>query len=409
MASGCPRSFPVLRNLTIIEIELIMMILSKLIVHNQQSSKCVSIFMRTLVGFCFLSLLWIQSAFSYALEDFTNGLNRDSIPSSLKKAMWKASGGPYIADGLVETEDNMFYFLSGSTSLAVFNKNNNEVSGGWPIATNETCSSTPGCKSTWWHSRWREEELLEPLLIQRLTDLYGNLAFNNSYVADGFRKTLDTMGCMHHTPLRYGDIDGDGINELVVLLAQGYSIDWLIFSPAKQKTIFVSKLNIDDSIITSQAPSELMPWHEDSKRYQYWMQTQVNNGSPLYRPGLKAYAKLYFNDFDGDGAFDILVWRKMYESRLVGDPVAGYELKGELLGHYELVEGEYRLQATNAETVKGWLTESQQSWSMGYPRESECSGQEGQLIPEVHDPILNDPEVLETVPTSEPTPTPRDE
>lgn len=326
------------------------------------------------------------------LEDVAANKNVSSIKSIVAYAS---------ADG-----SDSYYVLDRSRLLAQISVSSQSVVGPWAIATNETCSSTPGCKSTWWHSRWREEELLEPLLTQRLTDLYGNLAFNNTYVADGFRKTLDTMGCMQHTPLRYGDIDGDGVKELVVLLAQGYSIDWLIFSPAKQKTIFASKLNIDDSIITSQAPSTLLPWHEDSKRYQYWMQTQVDSVSPLFYPGLKAYAKLYFNDFDGDGAFDILVWRKMYESRLVGDPIAGYELKGELLGHYELVEGEYRLQATSAETVKGWLTANQQSWSTGYPSKSECPGQEGQFIPEMHDPLLNDPDVLEAIPTPEPTPTP---
>jgi len=370
--------------------------------------------------FTFLALFILNSSSALSL-DLSTAAICDGNPSSKSQAALDA--GKIISEVYKNNdmrvgrclgwtnlnEGNIWYDFTSKMQVYSIDLDSKKLLGHWSLTPDESCPANQVCKSVWWQGRWREEELLEPLLTQRLTDMFGNLAFSNNYVADGHRTILDTMGCMQHTPLRYGDIDGDGINEVVVLLAQGYSIDWLIFSPAKQKTIFVSKLNIDDSIITSQAPSELMPWHEDSKRYQYWMQTQVNNGSPLYRPGLKAYAKLYFNDFDGDGAFDILVWRKMYESRLVGDPVAGYELKGELLGHYELVEGEYRLQATNAETVKGWLTESQQSWSMGYPRESECSGQEGQLIPEVHDPILNDPEVLETVPTSEPTPTPRDE
>ena len=40
---------------------------------------------------------------------------------------------------------------------------------------------------------------------------------------------------------------------LIVILAQGYSIDWLIFSPTKQKTIFNSKLTIEGFISTSRA------------------------------------------------------------------------------------------------------------------------------------------------------------
>jgi hypothetical protein len=44
--------------------------------------------------------------------------------------------------------------------------------------------------------------------------------------------------------------------------------------------------------------------------------------------------------------------------------------------------------------VKGWLTAKQLTWKKGYPSKSECAGQEGQFIPEMHDVLLNDPDVL---------------
>ena len=36
-----------------------------------------------------------------------------------------------------------------------------------------------------------------------------------------------------------------------------------------------------------------------------------------------------------------------------------------------------------------------QQWQKGYPTLSEYPGEEGQPIPEMHDPLLNDPEVLQ--------------
>jgi hypothetical protein len=46
--------------------------------------------------------------------------------------------------------------------------------------------------------------------------------------------------------------------------------------------------------------------------------------------------------------------------------------------------------------VKGWLTSNNLTWwKKGYPSKSECAGQEGQFIPEMHDPLLNDPEVMQ--------------
>ena len=46
------------------------------------------------------------------------------------------------------------------------------------------------------------------------------------------------------------------------------------------------------------------------------------------------------------------------------------------------------------QNVNGWLAAKQLSWQQGFPSRSECPGQEGQLIPELHDPLLNDPDVL---------------
>ncbi|AJQ92856.1 hypothetical protein [Gynuella sunshinyii] len=110
--------------------------------------------------------------------------------------------------------------------------------------------------------------------------------------------------------------------------------------------------------------------------------------------GYRSIAKLYVNDFDKDGHSDILVWRKMYESRLVGELLSGFKLNSQLYGHYALIDGEYHLQQTDEATIQGWLSANELTWQKGYPSSSECQGHEGELIPEMHDPLLNDPDVL---------------
>jgi hypothetical protein len=90
------------------------------------------------------------------------------------------------------------------------------------------------------------------------------------------------------------------------------------------------------------------------------------------------------------------VWRKLYLSKLLSEPVAGFDKVSDTYYHYERkVTGEYELKTDTApETIQGWLTAKNQTWQSGFPSKSECAGQEGQLIPEMHDPLLNDPDVL---------------
>ena len=104
----------------------------------------------------------------------------------------------------------------------------------------------------------------------------------------------------------------------------------------------------------------------------------------LQQAQLQQYLAEHQNDLG-----NIILWRKYFESLKQGDAK-----KDELFVHYSLVDGEYKKQPTAAETIKGWLAAKQLSWQQGFPSRSECPGQEGQLIPELHDPLLNDPDVL---------------
>jgi hypothetical protein len=53
------------------------------------------------------------------------------------------------------------------------------------------------------------------------------------------------------------------------------------------------------------------------------------------------------------------------------------------------------LSITNYGWVERLLTLYNLTWSKGYPSKSECAVEEEQLIPETHDTLLNDPEVLQ--------------
>lgn len=194
------------------------------------------------------------------------------------------------------------------------------------------------------------------------------------------------FGCYGSNPLRYGDVFGDTKNQLVVNLTY-YDLmwDWVIFSPETKSTVFSVRLSLQD-FMSAESTKE-----NTNKTYQYGSSWKQRYG----HSGLRAYAKIYIDDFDSNGKKDIVVWRKRYESRMGTDSVTGFELKKQLLAHYEPNEkGIFIRKATEEEIIKGWLESKNLTWQKGYPSKSECPGQEGQLIPEMHDPLLNDPDVL---------------
>lgn len=205
-------------------------------------------------------------------------------------------------------------------------------------------------------------------------------------------------GCLGNSPLRYGDFDGDGSpNELVVFL-DGLLI---VFSTQYNRIVFSEPLDESDWMTKDE-----MNQFFDGKpieRFQYVSQVMADNDT--IDAGIRAYAKLYFGDFDKDGNRDILAWRKSYRSKAGDDQATGFTKLRDVYQHFERdlkaqgslqagVTGEYLPQETEQDTIKQWLAENTLTWQKGYPAKSECQGSEGQIIPEMHDPLLNDPDVL---------------
>ena len=231
-------------------------------------------------------------------------------------------------------------------------------------------------------------EYIPTEIIKRYED------FHYDYPTEYAAKYVRGLGCFQDTPLRFGDINNDGTDEVVLFLAN----DIVLFSPDKERIVFSEQLSIDDWLSLEDTAEE--PENKSlpaPPSYQYLSSMLMD--AREYQPGYRGYSKLYFGDFDEDGNADILVWRKFYESYEQGSKTKGFKKLHDNFQHYERQSGadssgEFNVQLTDVADIQQWLTASQLTWSKGYPSKSECAGKEGQLIPEMHDPLLNDPDVL---------------
>jgi len=230
-----------------------------------------------------------------------------------------------------------------------------------------------------------------------------NLMILDSDFTYALHTSSPSLGCLNQSPLRYGDIDGDAQNELVLFLND----DLVVFSPEWQKIVFSSRLTTQDEMSASERKNAFPDEKETDPQYISFMGTAGKSRTSRY-PAIRSFSKIYINDFNNDNKADIVVWRKLYESRLKSDPVIGFQKVADLFIHYQLEGGEYQLQTANPavngvfewdqnqqDEIKSWLTSNNLTWQKGFPSKSECAGQEGQLIPEMHDLLLNDPDVLE--------------
>src|SRR5690554_1852325 len=272
------------------------------------------------------------------------------------------------------------YSLSGSNKLYLTNFDTRDVLGNWPLTPWAYLSPPP------------------ELIAQ---------AEEYDTIVDDFAGSLGyQVGCLSTAPLRYGDFDKDGRSELVLFIGNTLTV----FSPDYGRTIFSTWLSLNDWLTA-----------EDSLEYYLEEDFSVNKKpeNPQYEsriahkryyqsvhvPGYRGYSKIYIDDFNKDGNTDILVWKKIYLSKLEKDPQRGFDLVRDEFAHYSRdltaqqkseagVTGEYLPQDTRPETIQNWLSAKNLTWQKGFPSKSECAGEEGKLIPEMHDTLLNDPDVL---------------
>lgn len=283
------------------------------------------------------------------------------------RVMWLAEGGPYSSRFVLETENKgIFYWMSSGRSLGVFDVNIAKNIGGWSLKR--------------WPAEYKDKAISKinkhPFTHgKRGAELYDEYSSHAGTGSDA------NVGCLGEKPLRYGDVDNNSSKEIVLYLSEfDQKSDWLIFSPKKEKIIFSLRWQAKDFY--------------KGDELAYYQYPSLENQSSSQNRGFQVFAKAFLGDFNKDKVPDILVWRKRFESLATGASKKGFELKGEHFEHYSLVDGEYQPQVTIPLQIKDWLADAKLTWSKGYPSKSECAGQEGQLIPEMHDPLLNDPDVL---------------
>ncbi|MFT7110458.1 MAG: hypothetical protein ACI843_002127 [Psychrobacter glaciei] len=273
-----------------------------------------------------------------------------------------------------------FSFLT-DTSLTAVDVISKQYLGNWPLTTNKQYLLSA------------EQPTSSPSKPEPTNE--GMLTTAQMWLEEGHESS---SGCLSKNPLRYGNVNGD---ELLFVF---FDPSVVVFSPKRGK--------VDINLLFAQ--DDVMPdaeYQDYSSRGtfkfssgpapQYAALSSIADnregriGKDWLYPAQRSYGKIYIDDFNNDQVNDIVMWRKLYFSKLKTDAVNGYELDAEMFAHYAIVDGEYQLQTDTApETIQGWLTSKNQTWQSGFPSKSECAGQEGQLIPEMHDPLLNDPDVL---------------
>ncbi|MFY0639806.1 MAG: hypothetical protein JXR16_02090 [Bermanella sp.] len=342
--------------------------------------------------FSILLLLTSLIAYSFDKGVGINSNNKDSLwntslPYAIaRQGLRAASGDEYIV--AFQDFDTYVFGLSNSSRVIKVNKDGRSLLGNWSFASSASCDTNdPNCIEPWWNGRWSDQEFLEPEIKKRLSNYDIKLPFELSYGDD----VSDAIGCLEHTPLRYGDIDEDTNSELVIFLKNSL----VIFSPKEEKVIFSSVFNYPD-FVTWQTLIDAEMYLDDpdanTPQYASLLEFKKDRNAII---GYRGYSKLFIQDFGNDQKNELVVWRKFYQSRLQGDNVKGFEKLSDSYLHYKKVNGEYQLQTDTApETIQGWLDSKNLTWQKGFPSKSECAGQEGQLIPEMHDPLLNDPDVL---------------
>lgn len=330
---------------------------------------------------CAIFLMPIESVLSIELLVGDSRVQDEFNNQETSDALLKM--GAYGMQAYIESEDKKFFYVLMGNVLGKLDLLNNRYIGGKELKRSVN-------------------EYLEPLIEQRYRDICKFGCFGDDASEQKLELTYElnpenTLGCYGNSPLRYGDLDGDTTDEIVLFLGE----DLVMFSPEQEAIIFSQNLNIADWMSKEETSQWITdfgkagPLGDQHPQYQSSIIAFTSANYQSVQAGYRGYGKLYFGDFNSDGKRDIIVWRKIYQSLLRGNTKDGFALKKDNYLHYEKsASGIYDLADTDANTINGWLTSKDLTWSKGYPSKSECAGQEGQLIPEMHDPLLNDPDVL---------------
>jgi len=329
------------------------------------------------IGLCLLMTVTLNSAHAIQLQkgQLVNELNKpalqanDVIYQSIVTALnTSAVTSQTSINGFVSigADNGVQYALLADKTLHKITSPSNQYIGGWPLGR--------------WPHQYASPEVVSR--FQALSTVYP-IPFDFEGVGEG-------VGCYGNSPVRFGDIENDAKKELVIILNNLF----MVYSLEEKRLIFSEYLDASDWF---NAAEKLAHYGSDiATDSQYVSRFMAQNNTQA--PGVRAYAKLYFGDFNNDGFSDILAWRKNYQSNASNNALSGFTKQSESWQHFSTVptsnnQGEYLPQSTDVSMIKNWLSANQLTWTKGYPSQTECVGQQG-LIPEMHDALLNDPDVM---------------
>lgn len=335
-------------------------------------------------------ILFTLSISSFALGNLVVGqgitnenkrvLRSTSIPYAIARQGQRAANNQELVKGFIEIESNI-YSISSEPTIVKTKKEDRSLLGNWPLK-----GSTQLLLST-------EQDTTGPTTPE-LTNEGMNMPAK-MWLEAGHE---NSSGCLSQNPLRYGEVNGD--KQLFVF----FDPSVVVFSPEREKIDINLMFARDDVMPQDQYAEYMTDGHFILKGViipQYAALSSVASsqfnapGKDWLYPAQRSYGKIYIGDFNNDKINDIVMWRKLYFSRPKSDSIVGYKLDAEMYAHFTIINGEYQLQTDTApETIQGWLAAKNLTWQKGFPSKSECVGQEGQLIPEMHDALLNDPDVL---------------
>lgn len=331
--------------------------------------------MRTKFLILGIASLILYSACAYPMVDLKKGFDRDKERQPFGQIREKFQ---YRPGYLVDVEQDLYFALSpDGLGVAEYNLSGEGNVLGWPL------------------TRWSHT-----YVTQEMQQTYADIGFKYEPDEPNINENNPGPGCLNDTPLRYGTLHSLAENDPVLVLFLNNQM--MFFSPKYERVVFAEFYDGGDWL-----PKE----ESDAIRENYQGDTDAQHISNLYTgvdvgmPGYRAYSKLYIQDFDDNNHLDIVVWRKVYRSNRKGE-AEGFTLLRNEWSHFERdleaqeesdagVTGEYLPQDTEEDVIQDWLAENELTWQKGYPSESECEGEEGELIPEMHDPLLNDPDVLQ--------------
>jgi len=298
-----------------------------------------------------------------------------------------------LRNGMLQSDANRYLFSDiylklGGMPISIFNISDDTYFGLWGDGrgiSKYLLGDVAGSLGKWRLYRWNQE--LKDEKVKAMYTLASEPDFAISYnykPSANISKNDPVLGCLAHNPLRYGDLEQNGRNELALFLGfESQVLDIVLFSPEKEKIIFSVRSIFTDS--TDFDYGKRFP-------YQYASNFNISKG---YYPGTKTYAKIFVGEFDGNKDNpDIIVWRKHYTSLSSDSIEKGFKLDSENYQFYTLKNDEYHLEIAPEIQMQTWLKDNNLTWQKGFPSKSECKGEEGKLIPEMHDPLLNDPDVL---------------